>query len=160
MDYLHVQADNPWYNVFLISLQGLCRTVYGPVFPTLDGNECRSAYSGFERIYIAVFFHFQEINATQNYDRTDDELADDILPIIRTELLNHLSFVDNKTLCRAYIHTKESNGGNTTNSAIEFIIGLTWLSYYSRLVPSGVLKLYQPDTFRIGLKKHQRLFPS
>ena len=139
-------------------LQDLCRRVYCPVFEVLNGSECRSMYSGFERIYIQVLFHFQEINRTQNYNRKEDELVGDILPIIRTEMVSQLSFVDNETLCMARVYIKESNGLNTTQPAIEFIVSLVWLSYYTRLVPPGVLKLYQPDIIRLGLRNTSGYF--
>ena len=115
-------------------------------------------YSGFERIYIEVYFHFQEINVTQNYNRKKDDLVGDILPIIRTEMVSQLSFVDNETLCMARVYIKESNGLSFTQPAIEFIVSLEWLSYYTRLVPPGVLKLYQPDIIRLGLRNTSGYF--
>ena len=132
-------------------LQDLCRRVYCPVFQALNGSECRSVYSGFEGIYISVLFHFQEINRTQNYNRKDDEIVGNVLSIIRTEMVSQLSFVDNETLCSTQVYIKESNVLNSTQPAIEFIVSLDWLSHYTRLVPPGVLKLYQPDMIRLGL---------
>ena len=125
------------------------------MFQALNGSECRSVYSGFEGIYIQVLFHFQEINWTQNYNKKNDEIVGDVLPIIRTEMVSQLSFVDNETLCRARVYIKESNG---LNPAIEFIVSLDWLTHYTRLVPPGVLKLYQPDMIRLGLRNTSGYF--
>ena len=113
-----------------------------------------SMYRGFERINIRVFFHFQEINGTQNYNKLDNELIQEIFSNIRTEMLSQLSFVDNETLCRAKVYTKESN----VQSAIEFIVSLDWLSYYTRLVPPGVLNLYKPDMIRLRLQNTSGYF--
>ena len=129
------------------------------MFQALNGSECRSVYSGFEGIYIQVLFHFQEINRTQNFNRKDDEIAGDVLPIIRTEMVSQLSFVDNETLCMARVYIKESsNGLNSTQPAVEFIVSLDWLSHYTRLVPPGVLNLYQPDRIRLGLRNTSGYF--
>ena len=78
--------------------------------------------------------------------------------IIRTDMLSQLSFVENETLCMAQIYLKESTVLNSTQSVIEFIVSLRWLSYYSRLVPPGVLKLYQPDIIRLGLRNTSGYF--
>ena len=141
-----------------MSLQDLCRTVYCPVFEALNGSECRSTYSGFEQLHIQVYFHFQEINGTQTYNKTVDELIEDVFSIIRTDMLSQLSFVENETLCMAQVYFKESTVLNSTQSVIEFIVSLRWLSYYSRLVPPGVLKLYQPDIIRLGLRNTSGYF--
>ena len=128
------------------------------MFQALNGSVCRSVYSGFERIHIMVFFLFKEINGTRDYNRTDKELVSEVFSTLRTEMLSQLSFMNNETLCQAILYTKESNSPNSTQSAIEFIVSIRWLSYHSSLVPPGVLKLYQPDRIRLSLRNTSGYF--
>ena len=41
VDYLHVQADNPWYNYYIVTSSDIVMYMYCQIYLAVSSDECR-----------------------------------------------------------------------------------------------------------------------